>query len=439
MRHSIRERRQHDAGRRRLQIAETLLDQSIHLLETQGIAIEDPEAVDLLHSAHLIRDQEGALLHFRVRAVRRQLASLCSGFDLYDREGRKSATLSAAGPAPPTPALWASVPGAIGIPDPDSPGDLAPVPGIELPRAVRRIVDTRGFDLYGVGPIASDLPVALADTYAFYLYLLATHRPVLLRPRHAESLDGVRTLLARVRGSALAIEERPLAIIELPQATPEAWSAHEGRLLIDSVRRGFPVALRPLSADPAYREAGGGPGLLHHPGRLARLVAGMLAGLLVAQECRLRAPLLWGLPFVAEGQDPARWTALRLLLDVGHVVGLPTYACVTGPGPAWLAAGALALGLSMAGARLVAWGGGWHSENPDAAGVTGCDLDALEAQADAADLMGQSHLMARGHDSIPRQPGVSFSMIDAQLRVDLAGLMRREAERFEAVHLPLSV
>jgi hypothetical protein len=445
-----------------MQSAETLLDRAIHFLEIHGLAVNEPEAVDLLESSNLARGRDGTLIRFRTRAVRTRLCSLPSAFNLYDREGRKSATVAAGSARPSGPALQATIPGA---------AEEDGLRAVDLPRAVRRITQAGAFDLIGVAPLPTDLPPGLGDTYSFYLHLLATDRPLLFHPRHPESLDGIQRLLSEVRGCTLSVEEKPLAILDLPLDRADALAADQGRLLIDGIRRGFPLALRPRSGEPqgevadpdgtathptpspetetarggrsVDRSGGFGHSWWPAPDRLVALAAGMLVHVLIARECRASSPLLWGLPLPPAGRGMDRWAAWRLLFDVGHVLGLPTYAALAGAGLAETpeARVPLALGASLAGARLVAWGGPCRRKEARAAGGDGkIDVgDTGRRRQDGVAMLRQVHALIHGSGAAPPESHPAGTLIPDDLRIALAAAMRQEAARFDALHLPLSV
>lgn len=416
------------------EVAEVLLDQAIHLLDQQGIRPGEPETIDVLRSAGAVRTEDGDRLFLRSRAVRRCLAGLPSAFNLFDREGRKSATLASKRTPEAPPACSATVPAIRFLSRPGV--DPVEVTAVELPGLVRRITRSQLFDVYGIGPVPADVDPALGDMYAFYLYLLATHHPLIYRPRHPESLDRARDLLSVLRGSALAFDSRPLALVEIRFADPLQWTQLSGRLLIDAARRGFPLIVMPerISASSEDGSLSAAPGRRHLEG----LVAGMLTAVIIAQESRVQAPVMWGAPKPAGCGPSDKRRAWQCVMDVGGLLGLPLYVSLDDgaaePGPAgsgFKAASLQALGASLAGAQLVAWGG-WRG--PDC-----LDPEAVDRQSNLVDELRAIHASATRRRDSKRHRERELSCLDGSLRLELAKVMRRETEGFEGGPMPLSL
>ncbi len=411
------------------EVAEVLLDQAVHLLDQQGIRLREPETIDILRSAGAVRTEDGDRLFLRSRAVRRCLEGLPSAFNLFDREGRKSATLASKRTPEAPPARSATVPGAGSLRRPgEDPGE---VKAVQLPGLVRQITGSQLFDVYGVGPVPAEVDPTLGDMYALYLYLLATHHPLIFRPRTAESLDRARDLLSVLRGSALAIDSKPLALVEIRFNDPLQWKQLPGRLLIDAARRGFPLIVMPDRIGAVAE--GASPPTAAGGGHLEGTVAGMLTAVIIAQESRVKAPIMWGTPRPGGTATYEQRRAWQCVMDVGGLLGLPLYVSLDdgAADPGSETASLQALEASLAGAQLVAWGGwcGWDC----------FDLEAADRQSNLVEELRAIHATVTHRRSSPGRGERGLSYLDGPLRVELADVMRRETEGFEGGPMPLSV
>ncbi len=293
-----------------------LIDEAITSLQREGVQIELEEARLLLDSNGVVRQKQGNRLHLRVASIRRVLRGLPSGFTLFDRDGRKSHAVVGGLARSQAPALHATITSAEAFVDHAS-GRTGPVPARERSTYEGPIV-AREFDLLGAAPPLPDVPVVYGELHRLFTNMVASSRPQILRPKAADTLDGLRALLCVLRGTASEVEKKPYLILEAVAEGARGWGAQACRTIIDGARRGMPTAL----VAPA-------PGSQPWATWLGELTAELIAGIVIHHVSRQGAPLLWGVPLVyRDTLEPDAIEALDWALEAGRRLGLPTLATV---------------------------------------------------------------------------------------------------------------
>lgn len=330
-----------------------VIDRAVTLLDQEGLSVLDEDARLLLGSSGAIRAEHQHRLCLRSGFVRRSLRDLPAAFSLHDREGRRAHVVAGGLSPGRLVTLHATLTCARTIKADQVREPGAQPSGIRLPGN-----DSDGigaFDLVGCAPPLADTNATHGDLHRLFTNLLTAPRPQLIRPRAGDVLDGLGLFLARLRGSTSAAEAKPYVVCEAVADGPLSWGGTACRVLLRAARQGIPVA--PVAGPPVA------------PDGLDRWVveatAGMVGALVLHRCGRRGAPVLWGVPLLQlHGPRPDSLAALRLLLEAGRELSIPTLATVvppTTPGPADQRPGDLAplwaLQAAARGAAIVAWAG----------------------------------------------------------------------------------
>ncbi len=329
-----------------------LIDRAVNLLDQEGLRILDEDARLLLDASGAVRQARQERLRLRPGFVRRSLLDLPAAFSLYDRDGRRACSVAGGFVPGRLMTLHATLTSARALGAGQTPESSAPHPGARLPGSVAEGIGA--FDLVGCAPPLEETNATHGYLHRLFTNLIAAPRPQLMRPSAAGVLDGLGRFLARLRGSQEAAEARPYVICEAVADGPLSWGEAAAREIVQAARQGVPVA--PVAGPPAEEE------------ELDRWVIEATAGLLgalVLNRCGRRgAPVLWGVPLPQLfSRRPETVVALRLLLEAGREIGVPTLATVVpadddraGPSPGELAP-LWAAQAAAQGAAIVAWGG----------------------------------------------------------------------------------
>ena len=135
--------------------------------------------------------------------------------------------------------------------------------------------------------IPADVAPEISDSYRLFLSLLYGEKPVITGAFGADGFAVMRDLQLAVRGSAEALEAKPLTIFSACPTAPLQWSRETSRNVVDCARAGIPVELvsMPLAGFVA-------PVTL--VGSVIQHAAETLSGLVIGQLARPGAPMLWG-------------------------------------------------------------------------------------------------------------------------------------------------
>ncbi len=409
-----------------------LLDGAIHLLQERGIAAADQEVADLLESGGAVLQRANGRLRLRAEPLRKVLRSLPAAFGLYDRAGSKVATVAAGTGSTPDAALHAVCPAVV--------SKAAPAVR-DLPQIARALAATAGFEIVSCPPVPASIPPVLGDLYRLYLSLLASPQPILLRPDDAESVRAGHSLLTALRGSVQGAEDKPLLIVEAVASGPLTWDRTGCRTLIDGARRAIPIAvIGTLKPEENGSPTDAGSTLTVMPDNWALTgVATSLAGILIHQLARERAPLIWGVPLRAIRPTQPWRQAWAHLMGGGRRLGLPVLATnpdavrsrsVSEPSMVECVSAAFwAVQAQILGAQIVAWGG-------LVADGDGFALALLTEQERFLPEIRRSVLRVAGQPDKP--PASATPELPLEKRRALAGVVRGAAARAGFADLPLA-
>ena len=135
--------------------------------------------------------------------------------------------------------------------------------------------------------IPADVHEKIADSYRLFLSLLYCEKPVVTGTFTIESFTVMKDFQLAVRGTEVALKEKPLTIFSCCPTSPLKWSAVTSRNVVDCARYSIPVEFiaMPLSGFMA-------PVTL--TGTLVQHTAETLSGIVISQLTNPGTPVLYG-------------------------------------------------------------------------------------------------------------------------------------------------
>jgi trimethylamine--corrinoid protein Co-methyltransferase len=259
--------------------AQRVVDEAFRLLAEIGVRVEDEPTVDRLRGAGATIDTRGRICLPR-NLVESCIESAPRSFQVYDREGDSALTIGG--------------------------DDLHFVPGSAATQVLdhdERVIRTAntsdtidfvtvtdslpGLALQSTGVVPGDVDVRVSDRFRLFLALVFGRKPIVSGTFSDDGGDVVYDLLCAVRGSANALRDRPLAILDCCSTSPLSWSARSARDLAACATNGIPAEIVPApligATSPATRM-----------GTLIQQVAECLSGVVIHQLARPGAPVVFG-------------------------------------------------------------------------------------------------------------------------------------------------
>jgi trimethylamine--corrinoid protein Co-methyltransferase len=261
-------------------LVDKIVDEGLALLETQGIFVENREALELLTGAGARADAASQHVWIGPGLVRDCLATTPSSVTMYDRSG--GAAYRVGGDEVHFD------PGSAAVTLLDHDTQEQRKAGTHDLLEFYRVVETlEHVHFQSTGLISSDVPPAVADCYRLYLGLLASVKPFVTGTFRVEGFRPMKDFLVAVRGSDEELARKPLAIFDACPSPPLKWSNLTAQSLIDSARAGIPSELISMGMT-------GATSLVTIAGTLVQHVAENLCGLVICQLARRGAPVIFG-------------------------------------------------------------------------------------------------------------------------------------------------
>ncbi|MHA2036852.1 MAG: trimethylamine methyltransferase family protein [Promethearchaeota archaeon] len=328
-----------------------ILQEAKLILETQGIFIENQDAIELF-------EQKG-LNHEKMRyfipsdLIDKCLASVPHEITLFDREGDECITLK----------------------DDDihfDPGSAAIFILDENTREIReglskdfirfsKIVEQLKFiEAQSTALIYQDVPKEAQDWHRLYLALSNCYKPIVTGTFRKESFSIMKEILLACRTSKEDLARKPLAIFDACPSPPLKWSDLTTQSLIDAAKSMIPSEFvsMPLAGASAP---------ITLIGSITQHCAECLAGVVIVQLANKNAPLIWGgSPAVFDmkhGTTPMGAIETMMInlgdVEMGKFLNLPVHAYMSlsdskiPDGQAGFEAGMGALLAGLAGVNMV--------------------------------------------------------------------------------------
>ncbi len=366
-----------------------ILDQAHAVLDEVGVAVTEPEVLDMLRGAGARGGAEGGAKESRVRIppdlIERALQDAPSSITLYDQAGEPAMVLSER--------RVHFNPGSTALNVYDADQDAIRRAGAaDCVRFVKVVDSLPALSAQSTAITPDDVPRTVADSYRLAAVLLHSSKPIVTGTFGPGGFESMKEMLVAARGGEDELRAKPLAIFDCCPSAPLRWFDHWCRDLAACARAGIPTELISMPQ----------PGLcspitLH--GALVQHTAESLSGIVIAQLSRPGAPIIWGgspttmnlrscAPLLGA---PETWL-MAAYVQIGRRLGLPTHCY---------------LGLSDA-KRLDAqagfeWGAGllWAAllgvNNVSGPGMLDCEsAQSAEGVVIAAEICGAALRVARG-------------------------------------------
>jgi trimethylamine--corrinoid protein Co-methyltransferase len=248
---------------------------ALELLSTVGVRIEDGEVARLLLEGGA--SERGSRIRIPEELVNEALRSAPRRIELYDREGRRVATLGESA------LLFCPGSAAVKLLDYGALEPRAPV--MEDLRRLAVLVENLKFvDAQSTALVPGDVPLEIRDAVRLYPVFKYSRKPVVTGAFTAENLPLMLEMLRAVREDAW---KRPFAIFDVCPSPPLSWSAIACRNLVDLARAGVPAEIIPMPGLGSTAPATIAGALVQHH-------AEVLSGIVVAQLASRGAPVIYG-------------------------------------------------------------------------------------------------------------------------------------------------
>jgi len=295
-----------------------ILEEAKMILETQGVFIENQEAIDLFNQHDI--NHEGSRYFIPPDLINKCLKTVPSEITLYDREGNEHITLKEDN------VNFDPGSAAIFILDEET-GDIREGVSKDFIRFSKVVEQLKYIDAQSTALIYKDVPKEAQDWHRLYLALSNCYKPVVTGTFRKESFSIMREILLACRLSEDDLARKPLAIFDACPSPPLKWSDLTTQSLIDAARSMIPSEFvsMPLAGASAP---------ITLIGSIAQHCAECLAGVVIAQLTKRGAPLIWGgSPAVFDmkhGTTPMGAIETMMInlgdVEMGKFLNLPTHA-----------------------------------------------------------------------------------------------------------------
>jgi trimethylamine--corrinoid protein Co-methyltransferase len=259
---------------------EKILEEAYHILENQGVFVENREALKLFQESGMKTDSASARVLISRELIERSLSLTPKSFKLYDRAGEREYLIGG---------------DAVHF-DPGSAAVTILDHMIQEERSARtedlvkftRLTEClESYHLQSTGLISRDVPDIISDCYRLYIALQYSSKPVVTGTFRVEGFAPMRDMLVSVRGSSRSLAMKPLAIFDACPSPPLKWSNLTAQSLIDCARAGIPSELVSMGMTGATS-----PVTL--AGTLVQHVAENFSGIAICQLAQPGAPVVFG-------------------------------------------------------------------------------------------------------------------------------------------------
>jgi trimethylamine--corrinoid protein Co-methyltransferase len=294
-----------------------ILGEAFELLDTVGVKVGSPEALDLLASAGARIN--GDVAHLPTALVRRTLDSVPRQFDLYDRAGQPRVHYGG------DDVNFDPGSSCLNILDAET-GQSRPALSSDLVRMIQVTEMLPEYTAQSTAMVCNDVPSEIGDWYRLLLVLWYSDKPIVTGAFSIPNLRTMFDLLAADAGGSEALKEKPRAIFDVCPSPPLNWSEFASQNMIELARAGVPAEIvsMPLAGATA-------PVTL--VGSIVQHAAECLAGICIHQSAKAGSPVVWGgAPAIfdmATGNAPMGAIETVMLnlgcAQVGKSLGLPTH------------------------------------------------------------------------------------------------------------------
>ncbi|MFX1508481.1 MAG: trimethylamine methyltransferase family protein, partial [Promethearchaeota archaeon] len=297
---------------------EMILEEGKKILETQGVFIENHEAIDLFNKYSI--NHEGLRFFIPPDLIDKCLKSVPSQITLYDRDGNENISLSG------NNVNFDPGSAAIFILDEET-GNIREALSNDFIRFSKVVEQLKYVDAQSTALIYQDVPKEAQDWHRLYLALSHCYKPVVTGTFRKESFSIMKDILLACRLSEEDLARKPLAIFDACPSPPLKWSDLTTQSLIDAAKSLIPSEFvsMPLAGASAP---------ITLIGSITQHCAECLAGIVIVQLTKQGVPLIWGgSPAVFDmkhGTTPMGAIETMMInlgdIEMGKYLNLPTHA-----------------------------------------------------------------------------------------------------------------
>ena len=295
-----------------------ILEEAKGILETQGVFIENQEAIELFEKQGMSR--VGQRFFIPPDLIDTCLRSTPNNITLYDRDGNESISLKEDN------VNFDPGSAAIFILDEKS-GEIREGVSKDFIRFSKIVDQLKYIDAQSTALIYNDVPKDAQDWHRLYIALSNCYKPVVTGTFRKESFSIMRDILLACRKSEDDLARKPLAIFDACPSPPLRWSDLTTQSLIDAAESMIPSELvsMPLAGASAP---------ITLIGSITQHCAECLAGVVIVQLAKKGAPLIWGgSPAVFDmkyGTTPMGAIETMMMnlgdIEMGKFLKMPTHA-----------------------------------------------------------------------------------------------------------------
>ena len=295
-----------------------ILEEAKNILETQGIFIENQDAIELFETQGV--NHEGQRFFIPSDLISKCLETTPNNITLYDRDGNESVSLK--------DDIVNFDPGsaAIFILD-ENTGEIREGLTKDFIRFSKIVEQLKYIEAQSTALIYNDVPKEAQDWHRLYIALSNCYKPVVTGTFRKESFSIMRELLLTCRTSEDDLARKPLAIFDACPSPPLKWSDLTTQSLVDAAKSMIPSEFvsMPLAGATAP---------ITLIGSITQHCAECLAGVVIVQLSKRGAPLIWGgSPAVFDmkyGTTPMGAIETMMInlgdVEMGKFLNLPTHA-----------------------------------------------------------------------------------------------------------------
>jgi len=295
-----------------------ILKEAKEILETQGVFIENHEALELFQKEGL--KPSNMRIFIPEDLINRSLKNVPDEIKLYDREGENPLLLNG------EQVHYDPGSAAIFVLD-ETTGEIRNAQSKDFIRFSKIVGHLKYIDAQSTALIYQDVPKNAQDWHRLYLALTYCHKPVITGTFRKESFSIMRELLLACRSSEKDLAQKPLAIFDACPSPPLKWSDLTTQSVIDAARSMIPSEFvsMPLAGASAP---------ITLLGCITQHCAESLAGVVIAQLAKKGAPVIWGgSPAILDmkaGTTPMGAIETMMInlgdVEMGKFLKIPTHA-----------------------------------------------------------------------------------------------------------------
>jgi len=262
------------------ELIQKIIGEAYTILETQGVFVENEEALGLFREAGMKVDPSSLRVRITAELVENSLSSTPSSVKMYDRYGETAYLLGGD--------EVHFVPGSstVTIMDSERQQERKAITD-DLIRFTHLTDCLEYLHFQSTGIISTDVTETVADSYRLYIGLLFSRKPIVTGTFRVEGFGPMHRMLVAIRGSEKNLAEKPLAIFDACPSPPLKWSNLTAQSLIDSARAGIPSELISMGMTGATSP-------ITITGTLVQHVVESLSGLVICQLAQRGAPVIFG-------------------------------------------------------------------------------------------------------------------------------------------------